>query len=431
MRTRDEVQSLLQSVLGHVTDGEAQASYTHEQFLATRFGENAITQNTAGTSEEVAVEVAIGRREGRASTNRLDADALAAAVRQAETIARHAPENEEHVRLPGPQRYPDVPPRYFPDTAALPPEHVAGDVRTVIARARERGLTASGLFQVDAGASAVANSNGLFAFSRGTSISYSATAHGPAGSGKVETDQNDHRLVDIDQVSRTLVDNALAAQNPVDVAPGDYTVIFEPLAVREFLVFLMMTMSAREADEGSTAFAGTVGTRLFSDQVTFRLRTDEPALPAVPYGSAGLATRPTTWVERGEVRRLHHDRYWASRQNVEPDGSRVPLFMDGADASVADLVRGCRRGLLVKNLWYIRFVDRKALLLTGMTRDGLFLVEGGEVVGPVKNLRWNESPIVFLQNVVALSRSVRIGPWAMLPGVMSDGFTFTSTTDSL
>jgi predicted Zn-dependent protease len=133
------------------------------------------------------------------------------------------------------------------------------------------------------------------------------------------------------------------------------------------------------------------------------------------------------------VKRLFYDRYWAAQQGVEPNASWFPLFMDGEDRSVADLVSGCTRGLLVKNLWYIRFVDRKEMMLTGMTRDGLFLVEDGKVVGPVKNLRWNESPIVFLRNVVGLSRPERVGEqgWAMLPGIMSEGFTFTSTTDSV
>jgi predicted Zn-dependent protease len=105
--------------------------------------------------------------------------------------------------------------------------------------------------------------------------------------------------------------------------------------------------------------------------------------------------------------------------------------MDGKDQSVQELIAGCRRGLLVKRLWYIRYVDRRELLLTGMTRDGLFLVEEGRVIRPVKNLRFNESPVFFLQNVLAMSRPERVGPWAKVPAIMSESFTFSSRTDSV
>jgi predicted Zn-dependent protease len=192
-------------------------------------------------------------------------------------------------------------------------------------------------------------------------------------------------------------------------------------------------MNARDADEGTSAFADTVGTKLMDDKVTIRLRTDDEVLPAQSFGDSGLAVEPVTWVERGVVKRLYHSRYWASVSDTSPDASRWPMFIDGDDLDVDDLVAQCDRGLLVKNMWYIRFVDRRSLILTGMTRDGVFLVEDGRVVRPVKNLRWNESPITFLQNVKALSRAERVGGWGYtkLPGILSTDFTFTSTTDSI
>lgn len=209
--------------------------------------------------------------------------------------------------------------------------------------------------------------------------------------------------------------------------------IFEPLATRGMLGFMGWVMAAREADEGSSVFSGRLGEAFLDPRVTLAMRTDDPELPAPLFGDAGLAIEPRSWIEAGVVRRLFHDRYWAAEQGTTPDAARLPLFMAGEDRSVEDLVAGCRRGLLVKNLWYIRFVDRKSLTLTGMTRDGVFLVEDGRITRPVKNLRWNESPITFLQNVVALSRAERSGGWGAmkLPGVLSEGFTFTSSTDSI
>lgn len=433
MRTRDEIEALLRSALGRVTLGEAEAGFQHDTLLATRFGDNAITQNTAATTERVTIDVIHDGRHGSASTNTLDDDALAAAARRAEAIARHAPPDPEHVALPGPQAYPATPPAFFEDTDAVTPQAVAGDVGVVVARARAAGYTASGLFQASTHAHAVANTHGLFAHHAHTAVDFSTTIHGPNGSGKAEQSRNAYGRVDVARLADTAVANAALAQDPRPLPPGDYTVIFEPLAVGELLAFLAWTLSARDAAEGTTPFAGTLGTQLFGDKVSLSLRLDDPDLPAPPFGDAGLAMRPTTWVDRGVVRRLHHNRYWAARQGETPDAASWPLFMAGEDRSVDDLVRACPRGLLVKNLWYIRFVDRRSLMLTGMTRDGLFLVEDGQVRHPVKNLRWNESPITFLRNVVGLSRPERVGGWvpAMLPAVMSEAFTFTSTTDSI
>ncbi len=433
MRTRDEIHTLLASVLAQVRRGEAQATYDFSKLTATRLGENAITQNTVAVSESVSIDIQDGRRRGSAASNRLDPDALAAIVRQAETIAAQAPEDPETVPLPGPQDYGAGVPAHFESTDSLAPERIAADVGVVVARARERGYQASGLFQATTRVSAIANTHRLAGFGQRTHVDYSTTIHGPNGSGKAEQVRNRYDDVDVEHLARTAVENAVLAQDPVEIAPGDYTVIFEPLAVGAFLPYMLWAMSARDAAEGSTPFAGTVGTRRMSDKVSLHLRTDDPELPAPTYGDAGLAVRPTTWVEHGVVRRLYHDRFWAAQQGVDPDPALYPLFMEGEDRSLADLIRLCPRGLLVKNLWYIRYVDERSLLLTGMTRDGLFLVEDGEIVRPVKNLRWNESPLTFLHNVVALSRPQRQGGWgwAKLPAVMSEGFTFTSTTDSV
>lgn len=433
MRPRDEAQELLRSVIEMSDADERQARYGYERRLATRFGENAITQNAESTTESVTVEVAYGRREGAASTNRLDRASLREAVAHAQEIARAAPENPEHVPLPPPQAYPDVPPAFHGATAAADPDRLAADVAAVTESAKRLGYTASGLFQAVAAADAVANSMGLSAYHERTLAGYSATMHGPAGSGKAAASSNDMDRLDAVGLAHQLAENASAAQNPVDIEPGDYTVIFEPLAVSELLAFAMFTLSARDADEGTTVFSGQLGNRIVSESVTLGIRLDDPDLPAPPFGVAGLASRPTTWVENGRLVRLRHDRYWAAHKNTHADPLFAPLSMPGHDRSVDDLVADCEDGLLVKNLWYIRFVDRRELMLTGMTRDGLFRVRDGRIVGPVKNLRWNESPIVFLRNVLALSRAERAGErgWAKLPGIMSEGFTFTSTTESV
>ncbi len=433
MRTADEIRTLLDTALNATTADEAEVRYSDVRELGTRFGDNAITQNIATAREAVVVDVCFGRRKGSVETLDLSPAGLAAAVARAEEVARAVPEDPELVPLPGPQVYGPRPPSYFQDVAELAPERVADDVAQVVAAARAAGFVASGFFEAVAEVEAVANSRGLFGHQAHTDLRYGTTLHGPAGSGKAAANTSAHADLDVAALSQTAVANARLAQGPVAVEPGDYTVIFEPLAAAQLLTFLVFGMSAREAAEGATPFSGQLGQRLLADKVTIGLLTDDASLPAPVFGEAGLAVEPRIWVQNGTVKRLRHDRFWAAETGEAPDPAVAPVFMAGEDQSVEDLVAACPWGLLVKNLWYIRFVDQKTLMLTGMTRDGVFLVENGQIVRPVKNLRWNESPVAWLQNVLALSRPARVAGWMPMhaPAVMSADFTFTSVTDSV
>jgi predicted Zn-dependent protease len=435
VRSIDEVRSLLERSLAGIEADEGQARYHRLSGTATRFGENAITQNIGGASEELVVEVWVEGRPGSATTNMLDEEGLREVAAKASAIARQSPVDPEHVALPGPQTYGERPQRYFPETAGLSPVAIADDVARIVAGAKAAGAgyRASGLFDVSSKAGAMANTRGLFVHDAETRVDYSTTIHGPAGSGKGAANESCRSRIDVDAIAEEAVENARRAQNPVAIEPGDYDVIFEPLAVSGLVGFMGWVMNARDADEGTSVFSGTTGTQLLSEKINLRLATDDPVLPAQVYGDAGLPVRATTWVAQGVIKRLYHNRYWGQQQGTPADAAREPLIIDGEDRSVADLVAGCERGLLVKNLWYIRFVDTRTLTLTGMTRDGVFLVEKGKIVRPVKNMRWNESPITFLQNVVGMSRAQRVGSWVdmRVPAIHSRAFTFTSVTDSI
>ncbi len=434
MRSEQEVRSILDRALSQLSAEEGMARYGYEWTLATRFGENAITQNIGGAQETVTIGAAFGRRHGTATTNRLDDDSLVATAARAEAIARRSPEDPEYVGLPGPQVYGDRPQRLFADVVALRPEDVAEDVRLVVDRARTQGLRASGLFGATVRAGGLRNTRGLWAWDAASDLDYSTTFHGANGSGKAAQVQSSRERIDVEKLAATALANTMLAQNPVALEPGLYTAILEPAAVGELLAFIVFTMGARDAEEGQTPFANTLGTKLMHETVSLRLRVDDPILPAPVYGEDGLPIEPVTWVENGVVRRLYHDRYWAQQKGTHADAARTPLFMDGEERSTEELVANCTRGLLVKNLWYLRFVDRRSLMVTGMTRDGLFWIEDGRIVRPVKNLRWNESPIRFLQNVLGLSRPERVGGEFMsslMPGVLAEGFHFTSTTDAV
>ncbi len=431
MRNEDDIMAVLESVLQECSADEAQVEYRSSDGLATRFADNAITQNVGGRDEEISVEVAFGSRHGSATTNRVDAEALQAAVDRAEEAAHASPEDPEYVPLPGPQAYPTVPPRYQEDVAQLDPADMANGVQEAVKTAEETDYTASGLYETDCRTRAVANSKGLYAFDRHSMVEFSVTVQGGTGSGFSWRNGESPRAVSPGEAADQALETARATEDPEPIGPGEYTVIFEPQATFDLLKFMIFEMSARDADEGTTAFQGRVGEQLFDEKITLETRIDDPDLPAPAFGRDGLAARNTTWAREGVLERLRHSRYWAREKETVPDALLFPIFMSGGDRSVDEMVSDCNRGLLVKRLWYIRFVDRKELLLTGLTRDGLFLVEDGEVAGPVQNLRFNESPINFLQNVTALGPARRVGPYAKVPAVTSKDFTFTSTTESV
>ncbi len=431
MKTRDEVQALLQQLLSEVTAPRAQVGYSYQNSLATRFGQNAITQNMGGEEEWMWVTAAYGNKHGSSVTNRPEPDSIGKVVERAQEIAKASPEDPEYVPPPGPQTYPPVPRRYYGDVAEAGPDKLAGEIWRVVEIARGSDYMASGLFATDCGVTGVASTEGLFGFDMVSNVDCSVTMNGPYGSGFSSGNSESFSRVDSEALARQALETAEATQNPRDIEPGDYTVIFEPQAVFDFLSFLLFDLEARDADEGTTVFAGKTGVRLFGDRVNISTRIDDPQLPAPPFGQYGLASRNTFWVKDGVVERLYHDRYWAGRKGTQPDPLIFPIFMEGEEQEVSDLVARCREGLLVKRLWYIRHVDRKELLLTGITRDGLFLVKDGRVAAPVRNLRFNESPVVFLKNVSAMSRPQRIGNMAKVPGILSEGFTFSSVTESI
>jgi len=431
MRAKDDIKALLKDALSEVSAPRAQIEFSCRKGFATRFGENAITQNMGGEEEHIRVSVAYDKKQGSAVTNKIEKHAIANIIKRAEEIARNSPEDPEYMPPPKPQTYPEVPQRCYEDTVQLSPDEVAEGIHRSIETAKAENFRASGLFEAGCGIKALANSEGLFAFDDFSGVDFSTTIHGPMGSGFCGRNAESIGHVDAETVTRQALKTAKAAQNPETIEPGEYTVIFEPQAVEDFLGFLFWNMSARDADEGTTVFAGRIGHKLFSDKVNISTMIDDPELPAPPFGLEGLPARPQIWVGNGIVQRLRHDRFWAAQKGTDPDPLLYPLFMEGQDQNISDLIAQCQRGLLAKRLWYIRYVDKKELLLTGMTRDGLFLIEDGKVVAPVKNLRFNESPVVFLQNVVAMSRPQRIGESAKVPGIMSENFTFSSRTESI
>lgn len=411
--------------LSSADDAQAYASAGESGF--TRFSNNAITQSGVRSSRNASASVAFGSKRGASSGAEIARDALGVIARRAEAAANASEPDPEYLPpVEPPQAYLDVP-SYYDSTAAFGPADRAEAVAAALAVAKAAGLSAAGSISNSAVHSAMANSKGLADASRSTHAHMAVTMVGDGFSGWADWASNDVADLDARGVAERARDYALGSKDAIDLEPGRYTVLLLPSAVASILGPMIGRLDARAADEGRSAFAGLEGAPIAD--CSFTLRSD-PACADAPGGrrhNDGAATRPITYIENGVLRTLTYSRYWAKAKGREPVYCPANVIVDGTDRSVDDLIAGMDRGLLITRFWYIRDVDPMRLLLTGMTRDGMFLIERGEVVAGVKHFRWNNSPLDLLKHIRAIGKPRRQDGW-LIPPMVFDDFYMTSKT---
>ena len=402
----------------------------------TRFALNSVTTCGDVDNLSVAVTAYFGQRHATATTSECDDGALERVVATAEELAHVAPEDPEYVPELGPQDYLPLDP-WADSTAGATAEVRARAAGAAIEAAAGRDLEASGYYEHGHGSTAVGNTTGLFGWSRGTGASFTVTmrADGGASSGWAADNSRDITEVDHDAAIRRAVAKAEAARDPQPLEPGVYPVILEPLAAADFMGYVQWSMDARRADEGRSFFTkpgggNKTGERIAGENITIRSDPAHPAILACPFGGDGMPARPRTWIGKGVLQQLYYTRYWAQKQGKEPTGPPSSLIIEGGEGTVDDLIKSTDRAVLVTRFWYIRFVDPQTILLTGLTRDGLFWVEDGEIRHGLRNFRFNESPIAVLNKVAAMSAPVRVGG-SLVPAIAAREFTFSSTSESV
>jgi predicted Zn-dependent protease len=410
----------------------------------TRFAGGSITTSGGVTDTSVTVTVTMGRRRASASTNVLDDRSLERTVDLAVRLARLAPEDPELMPELGSQTYAAVD-AFVQRTADLDPEVRSGAVSRAVEAATAAGkpagpIFAAGFLEANARVAAVATSQGLFAYHRTSDAGLSVTARTPdgTGSGWASGGARDWRAVDPAAIGRVAAGKAVASRNPVPVEPGLHTAVLEPLAVADLVPLLGAALNARTADEGRSPFSkpggGTrVGERVADERVTLYSDPADPALLGQPFDDEGLPIARTVWIEKGILRNLAYSRFWAQKQGVRPTGSPLAggLALTGGTRSTEDLVAGCARGILVTHFFYIRALDPRTVLQTGLTRDGTFLIEQGKVTRALKNFRWNESPLLMLNRLEDIGRPVPTSAGRLMPALRVRDFNFTSLSDAV
>lgn len=408
----------------------------------TRFANNVIHQNVAEEGINISVRVVLASRTARATTNKTDADSLKRTVELAMASARWQPQDPELLPMPGPQSYTPAN-RVHSRTAALTPEDRAEAARRVVERAESARLTAAGVYSNSSGTQALANSRGLFAFHEETRAEFSLTCLHEEGSGWAKANFVSVDELGIDELAARACEKALTNREPKELAPGRYTVILEPAAVLDLVGFLFYDFSATAVADQRSCFTQRIGKKVFGENISLWDNVYHPLQTGSTWDGEGVPRQKVTLVERGAVKNLVYGRQAARKAGVEPTGhglllpneygeAPMNLVFAGGESSLKEMIRTTERGVLVTRLWYIREVDPYEKILTGMTRDGTFFVADGHIQHAVRNLRFNQSIIEMLNQVLALGPAVRAAGEEsfemVVPAMKVSGFRFSEVT---
>jgi len=443
--SRDEMKALADRVLSFARVDQARVNITSGVSGFTRTAMNRIT--TAGSTDDVSVRVtsAIGKRVASIDTNQLDDASLERAVRDSEALARLSPENPEYLPEPAAQTYPDVS-GYYASTGTLTTEDRARSASLVLERSKAANTIAAGFIDVFAGSEAVANKNGLFAYHASTGVASTLTVRTPDGasSGWAGDEGADWTTIESERIATDAFAKCQAWRGKAALDPGTYEAVLEPTAVGMLMLRMMNAFDARAADEGRSYFSkrggGTrLGETVFDERVTISSDPASKNGETAPFTGIGESTPAETWVENGVLKNLAYSRFWANKQGVASRPSMSNFVMSGGDASLDDLVKSVRRGVLITRFWYIRPLNPRLLVQTGLTRDGTFLIENGRISRPVTNFRFNQSLADLLKNVELMGRPTRVcagesssvGTPIIVPALKVRAFNLSSVSDAI
>ncbi|MBX9929837.1 MAG: TldD/PmbA family protein [Gemmatimonadaceae bacterium] len=441
--SRDEAQAITEKVVKLSKADSINASLGGGYTTNVRFAANQMSTAGAVTDVQLAVQSAYGPKHAVVTTNDLSDDSIARCVRESERLAKLAPDDPESMPDLGPQQYVKVE-AWADATAAADAAQRAQAALTALAPARKAGdLQAAGFLICGGGYTALANQKGMFSYHRSTNTNYTLTVrtNDGTGSGWAAVENTDWAQIDFAAVAARAIDKARTSRNPVAVEPGRWTVILEPQAVGDLVQLIANYADARQADEGRSPFVkqgggNKIGEKIVDSRVQLFSDPADPQLLAQPFDGEGFPIARQEWITNGALKQLYYSRFWAQKQSKVATGAPTSLKMAGGTASIDEMVRSTERGILVTRLWYLREVDPRTILYTGLTRDGTFLIENGKLTKSVRNLRFNESPLFMLNNLEMLGRAERLagteqGGAVVMPSIKVRDFNFTSLSEAV
>jgi predicted Zn-dependent protease len=446
--TEKEAREITEKLLSYVKADDATVSVGSENYSHLRFAANSFLTSGARENTTIGVTVWINKKRGSSSTNEMDDESLRAAVAQAEQLARISPDDREYLPTLGPQTYQPVN-GYAEGTSNISLQNRARAINDVIAGCEKAGVIGAGFHQARGSAGASATKNGNFNYSRSSLVSLSTTARTPDGSssGYFLRNHFDVAKLDSKRVAREAIRKALESRRPQTLEPGTYTAILEPQAVADLLSGFAFGFDARSADEGRSPFSEPggktkVGKQIFDERINIYSDPWNPELPGSQAAQGGIPAQKIYIVRNGVLENLVYSRFWAKEKVKEPTPGPVNNIMESSQpaSSLADMIKATDRGILLGRFWYIRPVDPRTALLTGLTRDGIWYIENGKIKHPVTNFRFNQSLMQLLApgNVEMIGASERVGSSegqggssALLPALKVKEFHFTSASEAV
>jgi predicted Zn-dependent protease len=441
-----EVKTLTEKILAMVKADDASASANSNKQSHLRFAGNNVL--TSGTTEgrNANVTVWIGGKRGSASTNDLDDASLKLMVERAETIARTAPVDREYMPTLGKQIYKSVN-SYFKATENLSLTDRARQIGEVISMCEKNNVIGAGFHSAISQAGGSATKNGNFEFERSTGVGLSVTARTQDGqsSGYFLRSHNDIAKLDTRRIATESIRKCLEGRNARTIDPGVYTVILEPQGVADLIGNFAGTFNARNAEEGRSVLSlpggkTRLGETMFDEMVRIYSDPWHPELPGSQSAQGGIPSQRVTLVEKGVVETLTYNRFWAKQKGKEPTPGPVNMILESTAGTqtIEEMIKSTAKGILVGRFWYIRGTDARTASSTGLTRDGVWMIENGKIAYPVRNFRFNQSMTKMLGpgNVLAISKPERVGAGEggggfLLPAIKVKEFNFTSQSEAV
>ncbi len=436
-----EAKAITDKVLSYVTADDAEVSVRSDKNANLRFANNALL--TSGSTIELGANITVWKksRSGSASTSDLDDASLKSMVERAEKVADISPVDRQYLPTLGKQTYKPVP--GFVEATSNPElKKRAESAGRIIAESTKTGVISAGFHETSARASGFATKNGNFGFEKVTFGSLSVTARTSDGlsSGYFERGHHDINRLDTDRVAREAISKASKGRGARVVEPGVYPVILEPQAVDDLLGNLRFQFDARLAEEGRSPFSLSggktkVGEQVFDERIDIFSDPWDPEVPGSMSAQDGMPAEKLHLVEKGILKNLVYSRFWAKEKEKSPTPGPVNMiFRSNKGAStIEDMIANSKKALLIGRFWYIRTTDQRTASVTGLTRDGVWMVEDGKIAYPVTNFRFNQSLIQMIAagNVDMIGAPERIGRTTMLPSLKLREFNFTSVSQAV
>jgi PmbA protein len=464
MLTREQAADIFDRIRRFSSADEVEAIFTGSRFALTRYANNAIHQNVEEENSIVSIRTNFAGQTARANANQFDDDSLRRAVAASENLARVQVADPDLLPMPTTEEADfgeafagggALATRFFEQTAAITPADRAEVVKRVVSVADKRKLTTAGIYSTSESLEGIFNSRGLANWHHQTLAEVSITMLATDSSGWQKSNSPDVRNLDPERLAERAAQKAVESAHPKELAPGKYTVILEPAAVLDVVGFMFWDFSGVAILDQRSFLNDRIGTQMFGENINICDDYSHPLQAGSPFDGEGMQRQRVQLVENGVVKRVVYARATAERMKnseyaakvglIEPTGHGFPLpnemgemptnIVFGASAnprSVAEMIASTERGVLVTRLWYIREVDPYEKIVTGMTRDGTFLIENGKIESGLRNFRFNQSLISMLSNVEAMSTPVRASGEEsfdmVVPAMKVREFNFTEAT---